>query len=84
MDKQELHERVTSMEIPKELNAALIGYVPKRYLSQKEACRYMGCSPVTINKHVRENGLKQIIFSDEAWPKYDIKDLEEFMEERKV
>lgn len=72
------------MEVPKELDAMLINYVPKRYLTQKEACRYMNCAPATINKYVREDGLKQVIFSDEARPKYDIKDIDEFMEERKV
>lgn len=72
------------MEMTKELDAMLINYVPKRYLTQKEACRYMNCAPATINKYVREDGLKQVIFSDEARPKYDIKDIEEFMEERKV
>lgn len=72
------------MEVPKELDAMLINYVPKRYLTQKEACRYMNCAPATINKYVREDGLKQVIFSDEARAKYDIKDIDEFMEERKV
>lgn len=72
------------MEMTKELDAMLINYIPKRYLTQKEACRYMNCAPATINKYVREDGLKQVIFSDEARPKYDIKDIEEFMEERKV
>lgn len=72
------------MEMTKELDAMLINYVPKRYLTQKEACRYMNCAPATINKYVREDGLKQVIFSDEARPKYDIKDIDKFMEERKV
>lgn len=72
------------MEISKELDSLLIDYVPKRYLNQKEACRYMDCAPATINKYVREEGLRQIIFSDEARPKYDTKDIDEFMARRKV
>ncbi len=60
------------------LDSQLIGYVPKRYLTQKDAATYTGTSPNTIKKYT-EMGLPQIIFEEKSNPKYDIKDIDAFM-----
>lgn len=67
-----------------DLDSLLINYVPKRYLTQREAVRYTGKSPTTINKWVKEKGLRVIIFEEKSRPKYDIKDLDEWMEKHKT
>lgn len=66
-----------------ELNSILVNYVPKRYLNQKEAVSYTGVSAGTINQWVKE-GLRIIIFGEKSNPKYDIKDLDKWMEEHKT
>ncbi|MCM6856657.1 DNA-binding protein [Enterococcus durans] len=66
-----------------DLDSFLIGYVPKRYLTQKEAVHYTGTSAGTINEWVKK-GLKVIIFDENSRPKYDIKDIDEFMAKYKV
>ncbi|NTK60268.1 hypothetical protein A5816_000543 [Enterococcus sp. 3G1_DIV0629] len=66
-----------------DLDSLLVGYVPKRYLNQKEAVRYTGTSAGTINEWVKK-GLKVIIFGENSRPKYDIKDIDEFMSKYKV
>ena len=67
-----------------DLDSLLINYVPKRYLTQREAVRYTGTSPTTINKWVNKEGLPVIIFEENSRPKYDIKDLDEWMEKHKT
>ena len=37
-----------------DLDSLLVGYVPKRYLNQKEAVRYTGTSAGTINEWVKK------------------------------
>ncbi|MFG5422759.1 DNA-binding protein [Enterococcus faecalis] len=66
-----------------ELDSMLINYIPKRYLNQREACRYAGTSPKTMNEWIKR-GLKQIVFDDSSNPKYDIKDIDEFMCNHKI
>ena len=66
-----------------DLDSLLVGYVPKRYLNQKEAVRYTGTSAGTINELIKQ-GLKLIIFDENSRPKYDIKDIDEFMAKYKV
>lgn len=67
----------------KEIESMLINFVPKRYLNQREACRYAGTSPKTMNEWLKK-GLKQIIFDDSSNPKYDIRDIDAFMEKHKI
>lgn len=62
-----------------DLDSLLVGYVPKRYLTQKEAVHYTGTSAGTINEWV-----KVIIFGENSRPKYDIKDIDEFIAKYKV
>ncbi|WP_142433417.1 helix-turn-helix domain-containing protein [Enterococcus mundtii] len=66
-----------------ELDSILIGYVPKRYLTQKEAVRYTGTSAGTLNDWIKK-GLRIIIFEENSRPKYDVKDIDEFMEKHKT
>ncbi|MEG2254009.1 MAG: DNA-binding protein [Vagococcus sp.] len=66
-----------------ELRDLLLNSVPKRYLTQKEAVIYTGTSPVTINQWIKE-GLRIILFGENSNPKYDIKDLDDWMEEHKT
>ena len=61
-----------------DLDSLLVGYVPKRYLTQKEAVHYTGTSAGTINEWVKK-GLKE-----NSRPKYDIKDIDEFIAKYKV
>lgn len=67
----------------KEIESMLINFVPKRYLNQREACRYAGTSPKTMNEWLKK-GLRQIIFDDSSNPKYDIRDIDSFMEKHKI
>lgn len=67
----------------KEIESMLINFVPKRYLNQREACRYAGTSPKTMNEWLKK-GLKQIIFDDSSNPKYDTRDIDAFMEKHKI
>lgn len=67
----------------KEIESMLINFVPKRYLNQREACRYAGTSPKTMNEWLKK-GLKQIIFDDSSNPKYDIRDIDAFMDQHKI
>ncbi len=53
------------------------------YLTQKEAVHYTGTSAGTINEWVKK-GLKVIIFGENSRPKYDIKDIDEFIAKYKV
>lgn len=72
------------MELTEEkLDSILLNYVPKRYLTQKEACQYAGVSAKTLNKWLLL-GLKTVIVEDGALKKYDTKDIDEFLEARKV
>ncbi|EAC8000537.1 helix-turn-helix domain-containing protein [Listeria monocytogenes] len=73
------------MEIIKksELDSLLVNYVPKRYLTQKEAVKYTGTSPATINDWVKQ-GMSVIIFTEKSRPKYDTRDLDEWMDKHKV
>ncbi|MGM0124716.1 hypothetical protein IGI37_002110 [Enterococcus sp. AZ194] len=66
-----------------QLDIALINYIPKRYINQSEAVKYTGTSHNTIKKWVKM-GLKQIIFDEDSRPKYDVKDLDKWMNEHKV
>ncbi|WP_407857640.1 helix-turn-helix transcriptional regulator [Enterococcus hailinensis] len=66
-----------------ELRNLLLNYVPKRYLTQKEAVIYTGTSPGTINQWVKD-GLRIILFGENSNPKYDIKDLDDWMEDHKT
>ncbi len=38
-----------------DLDSLLVGYVPKRYLTQKEAVHYTGTSAGTINEWVKKD-----------------------------
>lgn len=66
-----------------DLDSFLIGYVPKRYLNEKEAVKYTGTSAGRINEWVKAE-LKVIIFGENSHPKYDIKDIDEFIAKHKV
>lgn len=59
-------------------------YVPIRYMNQKQACVYANTSPKTMNQWVEKGLLKQVVFDDESNPKYDAKDIDEFMERHKI
>lgn len=58
-------------------------FVPRRYLNQKQAIRYTGTSAATLNEW-RDHGMKVIIFGEKSRPKYDVKDLDEWMDNHKV
>lgn len=65
------------------LSSLLSGFTPKRYLNQKQAVIYTGTSPGTLNKWV-EDGLRIILFTETSNPKYDIKNLDAWMEKYKT
>ncbi|WP_442896634.1 DNA-binding protein [Enterococcus sp.] len=65
------------------LSSLLAAFVPRRYLTQKQAVRYTGTSPKTINEW-RDEGLPIILFGETSWPKYDIKDLDDWMAKYKI
>ena len=65
------------------LTSLLSGFIPKRYLNQKQAVIYTGTSPKTINQWV-DDVLRIILFSETSNPKYDIKDLDSWMEKHKT
>ncbi len=67
----------------KELRKILKSWVPPRYLNQKQAVAYTGTSAGKINEWVKQ-GLKQIVFSESSRPKYDVKDLDEWMNKFKI
>lgn len=62
----------------------LKNYVPPRYLNQQQACKYAGVSPGTMNSWVKNKGLRVIILEEKSNPKYDIKDIDIFMEKFKT
>lgn len=66
-----------------DLDSKLIGYIPTRYLNQKQACIYANTSPKTINEW-KVLGLRLIFVEGEVHPKYDIKDIDEFLEKYKT
>nr|WP_245569557.1 helix-turn-helix domain-containing protein [Enterococcus pallens] len=66
-----------------ELDSFLINYVPRRLLTQKEAVQYTGTSPGTINEWVKQ-GMKVTIFHENSRPKYDIRDLDKWIDLHKV
>lgn len=66
-----------------QLDSQLIGYIPTRYLTQKQAVIYTGTSANTIKKFT-VMGLPQIIFEESSHPKYDIKDIDAFMAKYKT
>ncbi|WP_373804499.1 DNA-binding protein [Jeotgalibaca porci] len=80
------------MELTKDLKALIVDYVkkflknyiPPRYLNQKQACSYANVSPGTLNDWVKSKGLKVILLEENSNPKYDIKDIDEFMKKYKV
>lgn len=67
----------------KTIQLILKKYIPKRYLNQREACIYAGTSPKTMNAWIKR-GLKQIVLDEESNPKYDVRDIDAFMEEHKI
>lgn len=69
--------------LDQKLSSILATFVPQRYLTQKQAVRYTGTSPATINSWVKE-GLKVIQLTDEGRWKYDVKDLDSWMEKHKI
>ncbi|MGX7163357.1 helix-turn-helix transcriptional regulator [Enterococcus massiliensis] len=69
--------------LDQKLTSILATFVPRRYLTQKQAVRYTGTSPTTINSWVKE-GLKVVQLTDEGRWKYDVKDLDEWMEKHKI
>ncbi len=58
-------------------------FIPKRYLNQKEVCKYTGKSPKTINQWVKK-GMNVIITEEGSNPIYDIKDVDTYLEEHKT
>lgn len=58
--------------------------IPIRYMNQKQVCIYTNTSPGTVNKWVKEGLLKQIIFEEGSYPKYDVKDVDALMENFKI
>lgn len=66
-----------------ELQKILANYVPRRYLTQREAVIYTGTSPGTLNKW-KKQGLRIVILSEDGRPKYDTKDLDDWMEKFKT
>ena len=65
------------------LSSLLSTFIPRRYLNQQQAVRYTGTSPATLNEW-RDHGMKVIIFGEKSRPKYDVKDLDEWMDKHKV
>ena len=59
-------------------------YVPPRYLTQKQVCSYAGVGPATVTDWVRNKGLRIIIMEENSNPKYDIKDVDAFLEKYKT
>ena len=80
------------MELTKDLKALIVDYVkkflknyiPPRKKKQKQACSYANVSPGTLNDWVKSKGLKVILLEENSNPKYDIKDIDEFMKKYKV
>ena len=66
-----------------QLDSQLIGYIPTRYLNQKQACIYANTSAKTINRW-KTLGLRLIFIEGDEYPKYDIKDIDEFMAKHKT
>ncbi|MDT2705729.1 helix-turn-helix domain-containing protein [Enterococcus dispar] len=65
------------------LSSLLVSFVPRRYLTQRQAVRYTGTSPATINGWVKE-GLRVVQLTENGHWKYDIKDLDKWMEKHKI
>lgn len=74
---------LTDKKLEKLVQQAVKNYVPTRYLTQKQAVKYTGTSPATINEWVKR-GLKVVLLDEGAWPKYDVQDLDDFMSKHKV
>lgn len=74
---------MTANEVKKTIDQLTRNYVPPRYLNQKQACSYASTSPKTMNEWVKK-GLKQIVFEEDSYPKYDTRDIDEFMERHKI
>ncbi|MGX7132379.1 helix-turn-helix transcriptional regulator [Enterococcus songbeiensis] len=76
-------QKMVNEYLDQKLTSILATFVPQRYLTQKQAVRYTGTSPVTINGWVKE-GLKVVQLTDEGRWKYDVKDLDDWMEKHKI
>jgi hypothetical protein len=55
----------------------------QRYMNQKEACKYAGVSPKTLNKWIY-HGLKIIQIYDGSRTYYDSQDIDEFLSSHKI
>lgn len=55
----------------------------KRYMNQKEVCKYLNVSAHTVNEYIKR-GLKVIQINDCGRSYYDRKDADEFMESHKI
>lgn len=75
--------RLINDYLDQKLASLLNTFVPRRYLNQQQAIRYTGTSAKTLNDW-RDQGMKVIIFGEKSRPKYDVKDLDEWMEMHKV
>ena len=60
-----------------------IAKVQQRYLGRKKAAEYAGIDVMTLDSWVLL-GLKKIIISENAHPRFDIKDIDEFMNQHKI
>lgn len=76
------------MELNEELKKSIVklmkSYVPPRYLTQRQVCSYAGVGPGTVNDWVNNKGLRVIIMEENSYPKYDIKDVDAFLEKYKT
>lgn len=60
-----------------------IAKVQQRYLGRKKAADYAGVDVMTLDSWVLL-GLKKIIISENTHPRFDIKDIDEFMAKHKI
>ncbi|MDT2864647.1 hypothetical protein [Vagococcus carniphilus] len=80
---KQLNQKVSDME--RSMKKLLS---PKRLLTQVKACEYLSISPTTMNELVKLEAIRQVIppsvNGQEPRPKYDIKDLDKYIEEHKT
>lgn len=81
----QLLSKECEQEIINLIHSALNTYIPadhrKRWLTRKEACEYLNVSKSTIIRRVAE-GLPEVKIGGRV--QYDIHDLDQWMEERKL
>ena len=56
----------------------------QRYMNRKDTAEYLGVSPRTINRWVKDKGLPQILFADDGHPRYDKVAVDEWVQRYKI